>query len=81
MFEHIFIIVYNEFSSVRNVNNHIDIRVSNLLRTINIQDDNLFRRCFDFLFSHPSYTRRLLGMSIQYRLNRLLTYLSERNSL
>jgi len=36
-----------------------------MLSTMNIQDDNLFRRCYDFLCSHPSHTRRIIGMLIQ----------------
>ena len=54
--------------------------IQNLLQTMNIEDQNLFRQYFDFLSSHPSYTRRLIGMPQQYRFNALQRYLNEARS-
>ncbi|KAG2376638.1 uncharacterized protein HKW66_Vig0242680 [Vigna angularis] len=51
--------------------------IENLLRTMNIEDQNSFRQCFNFLSSHSSHTRRLIEMPIQYRFNRLQRYITE----
>ncbi|KOM44324.1 hypothetical protein LR48_Vigan05g192900 [Vigna angularis] len=42
-----------------------------------LKEKRLFRQCFDFLSSHPSHTRHLIGMPIQYRFNALQRYLAE----
>jgi len=51
-------------------------QISELLRTMNISDDNLLRECYDFLCSHPLHTRLLMGMPAENRWNRLQTYMS-----
>jgi len=51
-------------------------QISELLRSMNISNDNLLRQCHDFLCSHPLHTRRLMGMPAQNRWNRLQTYMS-----
>ena len=51
-------------------------QISELLRTMNISDDNLLRECYDFLCSHPLHTRRLMEIPVENRWNRLQTYMS-----
>ena len=42
-------------------------QISELLRTMNISNENLLRQCYNFLCSHPLHTRHLMGMPTENR--------------
>jgi len=48
-----------------------------MLSAMNIEDVNLFTRCYEYLCSHPLHTRCIMGMPIHFRMNRLLRYMNE----
>lgn len=65
--QNVLIIAITNKIATTHSSHHISEKIDNLLKIMNIQNDNLFKQYIKFLSLHLSNTRHLIEILTQYR--------------